>query len=115
MEQTVHFYPKGSLHLKKDAPGAKMWGVALEKTELTFFEVEPNSRFEWHRHESEQITMVLEGALFFEMDDKTIQVEAGDVIAIPSNVLHAAYTKAKPVKAIDAWSPVLRNYPLNAE
>jgi len=111
----VHFYPKSSLQLKEDAPGAKMWGIALEKTELTFFEVEPNSRFEWHRHESEQITMVLEGALFFEVEQTIYKVEAGDVIAIPSNVLHAAYTEDKAVKAIDAWSPVLRNYPLNTE
>lgn len=28
-----------------------MWGVALEKTMLTYFEVDPHSRFERHSHD----------------------------------------------------------------
>lgn len=77
---------------------------------LTYFEVQPHSRFESHRHESEQITMVLEGALFFETNGKVIEVKAGEVIAIPSNIPHAVFTKDAAVKAVDAWSPVREKY-----
>ncbi len=35
---------------------------------------------------------------------------AGEVIAIPSNEKHSAYTKDIPVKAVDAWSPIRAEY-----
>ena len=85
-------------------------GVALKKTMLTYFEVQPNSRFEKHSHESEQITLVLEGELFFEVAERTVCVKEGEVMAIPSGVPHAVVTQDKSVKAIDAWSPVMEKY-----
>jgi amino-acid N-acetyltransferase len=108
-EQPIYF-PHGSLSLKPDVPGAKMWGVALEKTLLTFFELESNCRFDRHKHESEQITIVIEGELFFELDKDTFCLKQGEVIAIPSNISHAVFTRDKRVKAIDAWSPVMPQY-----
>ena len=87
-----------------------MWAVALDKAMLTYFEIQSNSHFEMHRHESEQITFVLEGTLYFEMSDKTIGVKEGEVIAIPSNVKHAVCTKDEIVRAVDAWSPVREEY-----
>jgi amino-acid N-acetyltransferase len=106
----VQVYTKDILRLKEDVPGAKMWGVSLEKTMLTYFEVEAESRFGWHTHESEQITMVLEGELYFEMDGRITCVRSGEVIAIPSSVPHAVYTKEMSVKAVDAWSPIMDKY-----
>ena len=43
-----------------------------------------------HFHESEQITYILEGALEFELEGKTVVVNAGQVLRIPSNVPHRA-------------------------
>ena len=46
-----------------------------------------------HRHVNEQITYVLNGALEFlfgEEQDRQITVRAGEVVVIPSNVLHSA-------------------------
>lgn len=110
MGSEIKYYPKEELILKEAVEGAQMWGVALENTQLTYFEVAPNCKFEQHTHESEQITMVLEGELYFELKDKTICVKPGEVIAIPSNAPHGAFTKNKPVKAVDAWSPVMEKY-----
>jgi amino-acid N-acetyltransferase len=108
-KQAIYF-AEGTLPMKTDVPGAGMWGVALEKTLLTYFEVMPGCRFEHHSHESEQITMVLEGELFFELANDTFCLKKGEVIAIPSNVPHAVYTQDKQAKAIDAWSPVMPQY-----
>ena len=95
------------LHLRPDVPGASMWAVALERTMLTYFEIEPRSRFETHSHASEQITMVLEGELFFEVaGGAEVLVRASEVIAIPANAPHAAWTGERPARAVDAWSPV---------
>ncbi|MBU0483027.1 MAG: cupin domain-containing protein [Proteobacteria bacterium] len=110
MTAKIKYYPKSELELKPAGVGSKMWGVALEQTLLTYFEVESNSKFETHSHESEQITMVLAGELFFETEQGTVCLGPGEVLAIPSNAVHAAFTKDKPAKAIDAWSPVMEKY-----
>jgi amino-acid N-acetyltransferase len=110
IQNEARYFPKDVLRLRPDIPGARMWGVALEKTMLTYFEVDANSRFERHSHESEQITMVLKGELFFEMDGRVVRVNEGEVIAIPSNVPHAVFTKEVSVEAVDAWSPLMRKY-----
>ena len=104
------YFPRTALELAPDVPGAKAWGVALQHTQLTYFEVEPDCRFERHRHASEQITMVLEGELWFELEEATYCLKPGEVIAIPSNVPHAVYTTHMRAKAIDAWSPVMARY-----
>lgn len=104
------YYPRGSLHLREDVPGAKMWAVSLATTMLTYFEVQPHCRFESHSHESEQITLVLEGELFFEIGGKITGVKGGEVIAIPSNVPHAVFTEERATRAVDTWSPVMGKY-----
>ena len=104
------YYPKQKLKMKPDVPGAKMWAVGLKKTMLTYFQIEANSRFEMHSHKSEQITMVLEGDLYFKSDGIEICVSEGEVIAVPSKTLHSVYTKDKSVKAVDAWSSVRKEY-----
>ncbi len=106
----MQYYPKENLKLINDVPGARQWAVSLEQTMLTYFEVDPHCRFESHAHESEQITMVIAGILYFEQGDKVIGVKAGEVIAIPSNAPHAVFTTDSAVKAVDAWSPVMEKY-----
>ena len=54
--------------------------------------------------------MFLEGELFIEYDDRIESVRSGEVIAIPSQVPHAVFTKEKSTKVIDAWSPKVENY-----
>ena len=110
LSERAIYFPRETLTLKPDVSGSKMWGIALEKTLLTFFEVATHCQFDRHNHESEQITMVLEGELFFELDNDTFCVKKGEVIAVPSNIPHAVFTRDKHVKAIDAWSPVMPQY-----
>jgi quercetin dioxygenase-like cupin family protein len=104
------YYPRAALALEEDVAGARQWGVALDKTLLTYFEVESHCRFERHHHESEQITIVLDGELFFELDAETFCVRQGEVIATPSNLPHAVFTKDRSAIAVDAWSPVMPQY-----
>jgi len=115
LRHEARYFPSESLPLRPDVEGARLWAVALSKTMLTYFEVDPHARFERHSHEAEQITMVLEGELFFELDDRLVRVVAGEVIAVPSLVPHAVYAKDSAVRAIDAWSPVPEKYQNPAE
>lgn len=110
LREEVLYYPKDMLTLQPDVKGSKMWGVALQKAMLTYFEVEPHCEFKRHRHASEQITLVLKGELFFRMDHKTVRLLAGEAIAVPSNQPHSVYTVQRGAKAVDAWSPVMPMY-----
>jgi quercetin dioxygenase-like cupin family protein len=105
--QEIQYYPKEELKLADDVPGALQWAVSLDNSMLTYFEVDPHRMFENHSHESEQITMVLEGVLYFEQGEKVFSVKAGETIAIPSHIPHAVFTRETAVKAVDAWSPVM--------
>lgn len=106
----VKVYPKAQLPLRANVPGAKMWAVALEKSMLTYFEMAPDTVFPEHAHEAEQITMVLDGELTFVFGDKKATLKAGDVVAVPSNVKHSVSTGKKACRAVDAWSPVRKDY-----
>jgi quercetin dioxygenase-like cupin family protein len=77
---------------------------------LTHFDVPPHTAFATHKHQSEQITYVLEGELCFEIENKTYRLVSGDTIIIPSNKTHRVWTDKQPARAIDAWSPVNEKY-----
>jgi quercetin dioxygenase-like cupin family protein len=108
----AEYYPRTALTLRPDVPGARYWAVGLEQTLLTYFEVDPNTRFDRHVHAAEQITHVLDGELFFILDgnDIAIVVGAGEAIAVPAGVAHAVHAGVRGARAVDAWSPVPAAY-----
>jgi N-acetylglutamate synthase-like GNAT family acetyltransferase len=108
--RAVKVYLQNDLPLKPNVLGAKMWAVAQEKSMLTYFELEPNTQFPEHAHEAEQITLVLEGELTFAFEGRTVVLGKGDVIALPSNAIHSVSTGSAPCRAVDAWSPVRKDY-----
>jgi len=60
-----------------------------------------------HAHENEQLTYILEGALRFwigEDESETVDVRAGEVLHIPSNVLHKAEALEDTLD-VDIFSP----------
>jgi quercetin dioxygenase-like cupin family protein len=57
-----------------------------------------------HQHPNEQISMILEGAMRFYYQGKTITLRAGDVLQIPANLPHAADAIEDTV-AMDLFSP----------
>lgn len=106
----ITIYRGNELPLRPDISGARMWAVALERSMLTYFALEPHTAFPEHSHEAEQITLVLEGELSFSYYGKTVTLKAGDVIAIPSNTVHAAFTGEQFCRAVDAWSPARKEF-----
>jgi unsaturated pyranuronate lyase len=58
-----------------------------------------------HRHESEQITYILEGALKFELEGHEVIVRQGEVLHIPSNVPHRAVALEDTLD-LDIFSPI---------
>ena len=57
-----------------------------------------------HHHENEQVSYVIRGTLQFEVNGKEIILRNGDVLHIPSNVVHSA-TALEDTLDIDIFSP----------
>lgn len=62
-----------------------------------------------HKHESEQITYILEGALLFEIDGKEIVVGKGQVLRIPAWKSHKA-TALEETLDLDIFSPIREDW-----
>ncbi len=107
----ILFY-QGQLHpLKSDEEtSSRYWSVRSEKMSFTYFEVPPNTIFEKHKHFSEQITYVLDGALFFEAEGTTYCLKRGDTIVLFSNAEHRVWTTHAGAVAIDSWAPASEQY-----
>ncbi len=103
--QTACYFSRDGLALRESVAGARHFAVSLTATTLSYFEVDPTCRFDRHRHEGEQITLVIDGELYFRFDDRQVCVRSGETIAIPAGVWHEVWAGAMPVRAVDAWSP----------
>ena len=105
----------GSLVLKnKDvSSGSVFWSIEGTNVQFTWFDVPANTNFPNHKHESEQITYVLEGELFFKSKNSVYKLSKGDCILIPGNIDHQVWTENISAKAIDAWSPINNLYLAN--
>lgn len=57
-----------------------------------------------HHHHNEQVTYILEGALKFAIDGRTIVVHAGEVLCIPSNMPHEAWALEDTLD-LDVFTP----------
>lgn len=109
---------KKEAHIQKDTQvfskdkesGSAFWTIKGENLMLTHFEVAPYTVLAAHKHESEQITYVLEGELCFEIENRTYRLNSGDTIIIPFDKLHKVWTDSQPARAIDAWSPINEKY-----
>jgi quercetin dioxygenase-like cupin family protein len=92
--------------------------IALEKiTEMISRKVVPGRRLTMaqvylkrgalvpmHRHESEQMTYVLQGALRLRVGDEELTVREGEVVHIPSHVPHQAEALDDTLE-LDLFSP----------
>ena len=62
-----------------------------------------------HKHESEQLTFVLEGALELQLEGKKVVVHSGEVLLIPSWVPHSAVA-LEDTDDLDVFSPIRQDW-----
>ena len=93
--------------VKKEILNDKLWRkiVSGEKVMVAQISLLKDCVVPLHHHESEQISLILEGALKFELEGREIVVRAGEVLVIPSNVPHSALAMEDTI-AIDVFSPI---------
>ena len=86
-------------------PGIQSHIVSGERIMLSFLTAQPNGYMHNHRHEPEQLMVVLDGALDLVIEGKRYPMEKGDVVVLPSNVEHSAYISDQGCTVIDIFSP----------
>ena len=79
--------------------------VVGEGVMANFVRFAPHTEAPLHAHAEEQITIVLEGELEFEIDGETRVLRPGQVAVMPPFVPHAARTHDQPSVEIDVFSP----------
>jgi unsaturated pyranuronate lyase len=80
---------------------------AVHGSELTLgvVELEPNAAVPEHRHENEQLGMVLSGSVTFRIGDETRELGPGGTWCISANVPHEVTTGPDGAVVIDVFSP----------
>ena len=97
--------------LDKEVLNPRMWRkvIAGEKAMVAQVFISKGAVVPEHHHESEQITYILEGALEFHLEGKTVVVSAGQVLRIPSNVPHMAIALEDTLD-LDIFSPIRHDW-----
>jgi len=97
--------------VKKEILNDKLWRkiVSGEKVMVAQLWLFKDCLVPLHHHESEQISLILEGALKFELEGREIVVHAGEVLVIPSNVPHSALAM-EDTFSIDVFSPIRQDW-----
>ena len=89
-------------------PGLEIRPVLGENLMVTFVRFGPHTEAPRHWHDEEQMTIVLEGELEFDVGDERRTVRRGEAIVIPPNVPHAARTRDGTCLEIDVFHPPRR-------
>lgn len=89
-----------------------IWGDAVrarkvegERITLAIVELAPNALVPEHRHESEQLGMVIEGSITFTIEDETRTLGPGGTWRILSNRPHVARAGPDGAVVIDVFAP----------
>ena len=62
-----------------------------------------------HRHENEQMTYILSGALKLQLPDREVVVLEGEVLHVPSNVEHSAVALEDTLD-LDIFTPIREDW-----
>jgi quercetin dioxygenase-like cupin family protein len=107
-QQRIVHYP--DVPLAELVPGTTSHIVPGERALVSFLTMSANSVFPPHRHEAEQIMIVIDGYMDEIIEGKLYRVKPGDVIVLPSNVEHGGYIREVDCKAIDIFTPPRQDY-----
>jgi quercetin dioxygenase-like cupin family protein len=98
-------------NVKKEILNDKLWrkvvsGEKIMVAQLCLFK---DCLVPLHHHESEQISVVLQGALKFELEGREVMARAGEVLVIPSNVPHSVLAIEDTI-GLDVFSPIRHDW-----
>ncbi len=106
-ETTVRLFRVDDIPLEKVTDQIDRRLITGDRIMLAHVYLKKGSIVPTHSHENEQFTYILEGALRFwigEDESEEVVVRAGEVLHIPSNVVHKAQALEETLD-VDVFSP----------
>ncbi len=82
---------------------------------LVRYVYEPGLHFPEHSHPQEQVTIVEEGALEYDIDGEQLTLVEGDICAIPPNVPHSTVIGENRAVALSVFTPVKEDIIIKTE
>lgn len=96
---------------KQVRPGITRQIVSGENMTLGLHEVQANLELKPHSHPHEQVVIILKGKVEYTVGEEKSVIKPGEVLIIPSNVVHyASRVIGKSVLNLDIWSPIRKDY-----
>jgi quercetin dioxygenase-like cupin family protein len=86
-------------------PGLGFRPVLGHRSMTNFVSFEPGAQAPRHVHEEEQIVIVLDGELTFDLDGDVRVMRKGDVAVVPAWVPHGAWTTDSHCLEVDVFCP----------
>jgi quercetin dioxygenase-like cupin family protein len=77
-----------------------------ERITLAVIELDPGAVVPEHRHDNEQLGMVLAGNVVFRVGEESRELGPGETWCIPANTPHAVDVGPEGAVVIDVFSPV---------
>tara|TARA_B100001250_G_scaffold226287_1_gene194128 strand:+ start:1977 stop:2336 length:360 start_codon:yes stop_codon:yes gene_type:complete len=66
--------------------------VIAEMNNYQFKLVKIKNDFVWHKHnDTDEVFIVLEGRIYIEFEDETIEINEGEMIVVPKGIKHKPY------------------------
>jgi quercetin dioxygenase-like cupin family protein len=93
----------------KMAEGITGLPLGLDKVMVNIVDLDEGAIVPLHKHPEEQVTLILKGALEFELEGESFVLHTGEGVLIPANAEHWARA-AKPTLAYDCFSPPRKDY-----
>src|SRR5215208_356154 len=109
LTQTVKLHRWDEIALDKVTEMISRKIVTGEREMLSQVYLKKGALVPMHSHESEQMTYVLKGALKFLINGEEISVREGEVLHIPSQVLHQAEALDDTFE-LDLFSPIRQDW-----
>jgi quercetin dioxygenase-like cupin family protein len=93
-------------------PVLDVWGASVrarriegDRVTLAVLELAPDAVVPGHRHENEQVGMVITGSVTFTIGDETRELGPGGTWRIPSDTPHKVVTGPSGAIVIDVFAP----------
>jgi quercetin dioxygenase-like cupin family protein len=76
-----------------------------ERITMAVVEIDPGAELPEHRHEHEQLGLVIRGSLIFRIGEEERELGAGGIWRIPSNAPHSATAGPDGAVVLDVFNP----------
>jgi quercetin dioxygenase-like cupin family protein len=104
------FVDLGDLPVRQIWQSAAVRTVDGERLTMGVVELDANALVPEHRHDHEQLGMVLHGSLEFRVGDQKRELGPGGTWKIPSNVPHEVKVGSEGAVVLDVFAPVRQDW-----